>query len=76
MKTSHRLWTWIFLPLTAVAVIGELVAAFDTTDVTAPWTDYITTYLPPWLTFGLVGVLTVWLPIHFWLEYKRRGKVP
>jgi hypothetical protein len=53
---------------------GEFVAAFDTSKVTAPWTDYIVTYLPPWLTFALVGLLIAWLPAHLATEYRRRGK--
>jgi hypothetical protein len=74
VKLSHIFWTWVFLPVTALAVAGELVASFDRSDATAPWTDYITTYLPPWLTFTLVGVLVAWLPAHFVIEYRKRSK--
>lgn len=65
-------WTWMFLGVTALAVAGELFASFDTSPATEPWTHYVTTYLPPWLTFTLVAVLNVWLPMHFYLEYRKR----
>lgn len=76
MRWSHILWTWTFLPLTALALAMELIASFDTSKATEPWTFYIADHIPPWVTFGLIGILITWLPIHFWLEYKRRGKVP
>jgi len=74
MRAVHAVWTWVFLPLTALAVLGEFVAAFDSSKVTAPWTDYITTYLPPWVTFALFGVLVAWFPAHIATEYRRKGK--
>lgn len=75
MKTAHSIWTWTFLPLTALIIVAEFVGASGTVRAAAPWTDYIVTYLPPWLAFALVAVLNVWLPVHFYQEYRKRGKL-
>lgn len=76
VRISHALWTWTFLPLTALVVIMELVASFDSSPATEPWTYYTVDHIPPWITFAAIGVLITWLPIHFWLEYRRVHKVP
>lgn len=77
MKALHTLWTWTFLPLTALVVAMEIYASLDTTDATTPWTLYVVRYIPPWITFAAVGILIAWLPAHFIHEYRKaRGLHP
>lgn len=62
-----------FLGVTAVALGWELVASFDGSSDTVPWTDLIVTYVPVEVTYALLGALAVWLPIHFGIRYWRRS---
>lgn len=57
-----------FLTLTALALGGELWAAFDSSPATRPWTDYLTE-LPWWLLVPMVLAFVVWLPLHL-IEFK------
>jgi hypothetical protein len=59
-----------FLTVTALAVAGELWAAFDADPGTRPWTDYLT-QLPWWLLVPLSVAFAVWLPLHLF-EFKAR----
>lgn len=75
--TGRAKWRSIaFLIITAAAVAWELVASFDGNPDTWPWTQLITTYVPWWVTFPAILVLVVWLPIHFWRWYRKRGRGP
>jgi ribose/xylose/arabinose/galactoside ABC-type transport system permease subunit len=71
---SRRSW-WIavFLTVTALAVGGELWAAFDDSPDTVPWTDLILDLpVPVWAL--AVAALVVWLPIHLVVYYRRRAR--
>lgn len=72
---AHAIWTWTFLPLTVLVFVAEFVAASRWVRDAAPWTDYVITYLPPWLAFVLVALLNTWLWAHFYQEYRKRGKL-
>jgi hypothetical protein len=63
---------WAFLIITGLAVVWELVASFDSSANTEPWTDLIADHVSPWITFSVIGVLVLWLPLHFWQRYKRK----
>lgn len=68
-------WITAFLSVTSIALAGELYAAFDTSANTTPWTDLIVTYIPAPITYGLIGLLVVWLPIHFFSNYRARKAI-
>ena len=65
-------WIALFLGVTALAIAGELVAAFDTSTDTMPWTDLLGDYVPGPVTAVAVTVLVVWLPIHLYRRYQRQ----
>lgn len=69
---SHRSW-WLggFLTVTALALGAELVAALDNSPATVPWTELLTD-LPWWVTMPAALALSVWLPIHLAIWYRRR----
>lgn len=69
---SRRAW-WIvgFLTVTAVAVGAELVAAFDSSPDTVPWTDLLGEYVPWPVTAAAVALLVAWLPVHLYRRYHR-----
>lgn len=76
MSHKAKVWSVLFLAVTATAIGMELVAALDSDPDTVPWTYLITDYLPAWLTAGLIGTLLVWLPSHFAASYlSRKGVV-
>lgn len=75
MSPKH-LFRWAFLTVTAVALGAELWASFDSSDATEPWTDLITDHIPGEITAAAIGALGLWLPIHFWLRYKRKQRGP
>ncbi len=63
---------WAFLLITGLAVAWELVAAFDSSPDSEPWTDLIAEHVSPWITFSAIGVLILWLPLHFAARYRRK----
>lgn len=63
---------WAFLAITALAVGWELVASFDSSPDTEPWTDLLVDHVSPWVTFSAIAVLVIWLPIHFVQRYRRK----
>lgn len=65
---------WAFLTVTVVAVGAELWASFDGSPKTEPWTDLITDHVPGEVTAAAIGALVLWLPVHFWLRYRRKTK--
>lgn len=75
MAIMKRSW-WIvgFLTATGLAIIAELVAAFDGSANTTPWTELIVTYLPWPVWLGLSLFLAAWLPAHLVLAYRRRKR--
>lgn len=70
--TRNR-WRVAFLTLTALVIGMEIWAGVDGNPDTDPWTDLLVAYVPMEVTFALVGALLLWLPIHFWLRYRRRS---
>lgn len=73
--TRRAAWITGFLAVTALAVGGELWAAFDASDNTVPWTDLLVRYVPWPVTAMATAILVAWLPAHFALYY-RRGRQP
>lgn len=73
MSRRHA-WRWGFLGVTVVAIALELVAAFDGSPQTEPWTDLIVTHVPGEVTALAIGALALWLPVHFGLRYWRKRK--
>lgn len=63
-----------FLGATAAVVGWELFASFDGDPDTSPWTDLTVTYVPGEVTAALIGALITWLPVHFWIRYRRRAR--
>jgi hypothetical protein len=64
---------WVFLLITGLAVGWELVASFDGSTDTEPWTQLLVDHVPAWVTFAAVGVLLLWLPGHFYVRYRRKA---
>ena len=73
MKRPATVWTVIFLVLTAAPIGMELVAGLDNSPSTVPWTDLITRYVPWELALAAYGALALWLPVHFYVRYRRRA---
>lgn len=66
LKRARIVWTVVFLGITLVAIVMEVVAGVWHVAGTIPWTEYLAQYVP-W-PFQLIAyvVLVVWLPFHFW----------
>jgi hypothetical protein len=65
-------WRVVFLGVTAVAVVLELVAALDGSPDTEPWTVLIVDHVPfEWAAAGF-GALMLWLAVHFTVRYVRK----
>lgn len=71
--SRRSIWTAVFLSLTGGAIGMELLAAFDDSPSTVPWTSYLIS-LPWWVLAPLVLAFVGWLPVHLWLAKKRREK--
>lgn len=67
-------WRTGFLAVTALALVAELVASFDSSANTDPWTDLIVAYVPMEVTLAAIGALGLWLPAHFLIRYRRKAK--
>lgn len=60
------MWTVVFLGITLVAIVMEVLAGLWHVAGTIPWTEYIAQYVPwPFQLIAYVA-LVVWLPFHFW----------
>ena len=66
---SRKIWTAVFLALTAGALGMELWAGLDNSPDTVPWTELISTYIPQPITVTALTVLATWLPVHFAHHY-------
>jgi hypothetical protein len=73
--SRRAVWTLAFLGVTTVAIIAELWASFDSDPQTDPWTDLIVRHIPAEITFALIGALCLWLPLHFWIRYRRKQRL-
>lgn len=69
---KRNLWIIVFLFGTALVIGEECYAAFDNSPNTTPWTELLTTYVSPWITFSAIAVFVIWLPWHFILAYRAR----
>jgi hypothetical protein len=67
-----RVRKWGIAALTLAWLAWELWAAFDTSQDTWPLTQIVVTYVPAWLYLPGALVLAVWLPWHFWTNWKRQ----
>jgi len=74
MPGRARWLTAIFLTLTASAIGWEIVAAFDGSADTWPWTQLIVRYVPEPVTNLAIDVLLAWLPAHFLTNYADARK--
>ncbi len=70
--SGKHLFRWGFLAVTLAALGLELWASFDGSDATEPWTDLLVEYVPGEVAAAVIGALVLWLPIHFWLRYRRK----
>jgi hypothetical protein len=62
---TRRWWTIGFLGVTLLALVMEIVAAFDNSSNTLPWTYLITHFVPQWLFWPTLTVLVAWIVYHF-----------
>jgi hypothetical protein len=67
-------WRILFLGLTAIVIGMEIWASADGDPNTRPWTDEIVGVVPMEVTFALIGALVLWVPIHFWVRYRRKAR--
>lgn len=72
--TRRGRWVIGFLGVTAAGIVAELVASFDGSADTVPWTDLIVEHIPGEVTAAVIGALILWLPVHFGLRYWRKGR--
>jgi putative Ca2+/H+ antiporter (TMEM165/GDT1 family) len=66
LKTSRIVWTVVFLGVTLVAIVMEVVAGIFHPAGTIPWTEYIAQYVPWPVQLIAYVALAVWLPFHFY----------
>jgi len=71
---ERNLWRTGFLGVTVLAIVAELVGAFDGNPSTDPWTDLITAYVPWQLALAVFCALAGWVPVHFFVAYRLRAK--
>lgn len=74
MSTKRLIWTIVFLGITLVAIIMEVVAAVWHPAGSIPWTEYIAQYIPWPVQLLAYVILVVWLPIHFYQADQKRKK--
>lgn len=74
--TRRTAWISGFLSVTALAVVAELYAAFDTSPDTVPWTDLLVRYVPWPVLVLATAALVIWLPAHLWIYYRRARAGP
>jgi membrane protein implicated in regulation of membrane protease activity len=72
LRTKRLAWTIVFLGITLVAIVLEVVAGIFHPAGTIPWTEYIAQYVPWPVQLAAYVVLAVWLPFHFWRADTKR----
>lgn len=55
-------------------IVLELIYAFDGHGDSWPWTELIVRYVPWELALAAYGALALWVPIHFYVRYRRKQK--
>lgn len=69
----RRIAATFFLSVTTIAVITELVYAFDGDKSTRPWTDYLIR-LPWWVLVPVAVGFGAWLPLHLITEKRKKER--
>lgn len=73
LKVKRIVWTVIFLTITLVAIVMEVVAGIFHPAGTIPWTEYLAQYVPWPIQLAAYVAFAAWLPFHFWrADQKRR----
>ena len=72
-KRHGRLWTWLFLGVTATALGMEIFASTEQHDSNWAWTNYIVEYIPGEVTAFAIAGLSGWLAVHFYRRYKAKN---
>lgn len=72
--TRRGWWRTSFLTATALALGMEVWASADGDPTTDPWTDLLVTYVSGEVTAAAIGGLSLWLGVHFWRRYARKGR--
>lgn len=67
-------WIAGFLAGTALLLGAECWASWDGSPDTVPWTDLIVQYVPGEVTLAAIAALVVWLPVHFFVRYRRKRR--
>lgn len=72
---KNAAFTVIFMLLTAGAIGMEIYGAIVFNNHTTTWTQLITSYVPEPIIMGAIGLLGIWLPVHFaeWIKARRNG---
>jgi hypothetical protein len=70
----RNVWRVAFLGVTSLALVMELWASFDGNPDTDPWTYLIVGYVPWELALAAFGALLLWVPIHFYVRYRRKAQ--
>lgn len=65
MTRRQKTWTLVFLGATVWVIGMEVMAAFDSSSDTLPWTALITHYVPRWLFWPTLTALVAWIIWHF-----------
>lgn len=74
---SRKVWTILFLSVTGVAVVMEVVAGVILPGPDRPaWTDLIVGSLPRATVLPAAGLLASWLVPHFIDAYRQRDELP
>lgn len=68
------LWRWVFLSLTGVVVVMEVIAGTDKSTTTRPWTVEIVEHVPVEIAAPIIGALLFWIPVHFGVRYLRKHR--
>ncbi len=66
LRVKRTVWTVVFLGVTLVAIVMEVVAGIFHPAGTIPWTEYLARYVPWPFQLAAYVALAVWLPFHFW----------
>lgn len=72
--SRRAIFTTVFLGVTAVALIMECWASWDSNPDTVPWTYLIVDHIPGEITAVALGGLMLWLLVHFALRYWHKAQ--
>lgn len=64
----------VFLSLTGLVVVMEVVAGTDKSRATRPWTVEFVENVPVEVAAPIIGALLFWIPVHFGVRYLRKHK--